>query len=469
MGDRKRSTTSCLIVGGGISVPSSLYSYSFAQSPEWSETFAPQDEILNYLIKVSEDHDLYKYVRFNTALEGAEWDSIEKKWVCKLNVLGGKEIEMYQEYTVKADFLVTAVGQLNVPKWPTAPGLKDFKGKLMHSARWDWNYDIRGSTAVQIAPEVAKVASSFVIYQRSPHWLLPRDNSSISEGRKQMYRRFPALLHYDRASTMRYRESLHGAVTDVHSKEAVELEALAKEFIMSQLPNRPDLWAKLTPDYPVGCKRVVKSDDYLAIFRQKHVHLETSRITRIKSTGIECDEGETEFDLIICATGFETTSFFTDSLNIVGPDKDLQQIWKGGPRALYGMLAESLPNFAMLYGPNTNLGHNSIILMIEAQSRYISELVKEVVDARRKGDSLMIAPKRSALERFNKDLQSELNQSSFANPGCNSWYKNADGLITTNWSRNVVDYQRLLERVDWDDFELGRKADGLYMVGGCVW
>lgn len=229
------------------------------------------------MIKVSEDHDLYKYVRFNTALEGAEWDSIEKKWVCKLNVLGGKEIEMYQQYTVKADFLVTAVGQLNVPKWPTAPGLKDFKGKLMHSARWDWNYDIRGkrvamigngktcipsaphnrdqglvvrssingftgSTAVQIAPEVAKVASSFVIYQRSPHWLLPRDNSSISEGRKQMYRRFPALLQYDRASTMRYRESLHGAVTDVHSKEAVELEALAKEFIMSQLPNRPDLW-----------------------------------------------------------------------------------------------------------------------------------------------------------------------------------------------------------------------------------
>lgn len=212
----------------------------------------------------------------------------------------------------------------------------------------------------------------------------------------------------------------------------------------AQLPGREDLWEVLLPKYKIGCKRVIISDDYLPVFLRDNVKLETGTIDKITEKGIQTEGKEEEYDLIICATGFKTVEFMHPIEIIGSAGRTLQSVWKEGGEALYGITVESLPNFGMLYGPNTNLGHNSIVLMIEAQSRYINGMIKEVLEARRKSGQLVIKPKESRVKEWNEEIQSELVNSSFNDPRCGSWYKREDnGKITQNWSRTVVDYQKV--------------------------
>jgi hypothetical protein len=240
------------------------------------------------------------------------------------------------------------------------------------------------------------------------------------------------------------------------------LRKISLDSMKSQLPNRPDLWEKITPNYPPGCKRIIVSDDYFPAFARDNVTLQTDPIEQITENGISVDGVEAKYDLIILATGFRTVEFM-HPIKVYGSEgRSLSSIWKTGARALYGVTIESLPNFAMLYGPNTNLGHNSIILMIESQARYITALIKAVLRARQQGKSLAIMPDRGRLEAFNAEIQKALSTTSFAHPACKSWYKTDDGLVTNNWSGTVVDYQKLLSKVDWDDFTLsGDGATGL--------
>ena len=221
-------------------------------------------------------------------------------------------------------------------------------------------------------------------------------------------------------------------------------------------------WDKLTPNYAVGCKRVVISDDYFPVFNQPNVSLETGKISRITDKGIEVNNQETEYDLIVCATGFRSVEFMHPIKIIGSAGRSLSDVWGSGGKAMYGMMVESLPNFAMLYGPNSNLGHNSIILMIEAQSRYINALIKECLKARTAGKSLAIQPRKERVDEYNETIQGVLRKSSFADPNCASWYKNKEGLITNNWSGTVVDYQKMLSKVEWGDYNLsGDGATGL--------
>ena len=212
---------------------------------------------------------------------------------------------------------------------------------------------------------------------------------------------------------------------------------------------------KLTPAYAVGCKRVIVSDDYFPVFNRCNVSLQTGKITRITEKGIVIDGGaETEYDLIVLATGFRTVDFM-HPIQITGAaSRSLADIWARGAKAMYAMVVESLPNFAMLYGPNGNLGHNSIILMIESQSRYINALIAEVLRARGHGKTLTITPNAAKVAAYNEKIQAVLQKSSFADSRCGSWYKNEKGLITNNWSGTVVEYQKMLSRVNWDDYDL---------------
>ena len=249
------------------------------------------------------------------------------------------------------------------------------------------------------------------------------------------------------------REPVFEALGRTSTKSSAWFENEAKKHMRKQLPDRPDLWEKLTPDYPVGCKRILLTDDYYPTLLRDNVTLETGAINRITENGIVVNGEERQFDLIILATGFRTVEFM-HPIKIYGANgTPLSEVWEKGARALYGVTVESLPNFGMLYGPNTNLGHNSIILMIEAQARYILTLIDAVLRARQAGGSLAITPRKQLLEEFNHQVQTELAHSSFAHPNCRSWYKNEDGLVTNNWSRNVVDYQKLLSKVRWDDFD----------------
>ncbi|ETN37694.1 uncharacterized protein HMPREF1541_07317 [Cyphellophora europaea CBS 101466] len=446
---------------------SHLYSYSFEQNPAWTREYPGQEEILEYLLGVAHKYELYRYIRFNSAVEEARWDEIENKWKVDVEVQGGKDAEFGSHYTITSDFLVSAVGQLNVPRLPDIEGLESFKGKIMHSARWDWSYDLtgkkaaiigNGATAAQIIPEIAPTLGHLTIHQRTANWVIPRLDAAIPSWKRSLYRYLPYVRHRKRADMMDYREAFYDAVTDNSSAFAQMLEDAHRQLCAAQLPGpeREELRRKLEPGYKVGCKRVIISDDYFPVFMRENVALETGGIERISERGVVVEgKGEEEVDLIILATGFRTVEFM-HPIRIVGKGgRTLEEVWKEGGQALYGVSVEAMPNFGMLYGPNTNLGHNSIILMIEAQSKYINGLISEVLEARTVGKTLAITPRDARLAEFNEEIQTELNASSFADPNCNSWYKRKDnGKITQNWSRNVIDYQKILSKIDWSDYDL---------------
>jgi cation diffusion facilitator CzcD-associated flavoprotein CzcO len=299
-------------------------------------------------------------------VEEARWDNAEAKWKTNVSLTGQKDSEFSTSYVINSDFLVSAVGQLNLPRYPDIPGLNDFQGKIMHSARWDWSYDLsgkriaiigNGATAAQIAPEVAQVASHLTIYQRTPNWVIPRNDAPVSSFQKTLFRWLPPLHWRKRALQMDFRESFYEAVANEDSDFAHVIRGLSIASMKAQLPDSPELWDALTPNYAPGCKRVIITDDYYPTLARANVDLETRGITSITNSGIEVDgEDEQEYDLIVLATGFRTVEFM-HPIKIHGSNgRSLEDIWRNGARAYNGVTVEDLPNFGMFYGPNTNLG-----------------------------------------------------------------------------------------------------------------
>lgn len=402
---------------------------------------------------VAQKYELYRYIRFNSAVESTSWNDSTKKWETKVKVEASKEAEFGSSYTISSDFLVSAVGQLNLPQYPDIPGLDDFKGKKMHSARWDWSYDIKGkrvaiigngATAAQIIPEIAPQVGNLTIYQRTPNWIVPRDDAPIPEWRRKVYRYLPYVRHRKRADMMDFREWTYGFVQGGQTATSELFRQASIEMMHRQLPDRPDLWEKLQPKYDLGCKRILITDDYFPVFLRDNVRLETRKIDNISEKGIVAGGEEEQYDLIILATGFRSVEFMYP-IDVRGRGgRSIGDIWKAGGEALYGVTVEDLPNFGMLYGPNTNLGHNSIILMIEAQSRYINALMSKVLEARLNGGTLVIEPRKEVVSEFNTKIQDELKKTSFADERCGSWYKRKDnGKITQNWWSTVVEYQNV--------------------------
>ncbi|KAL4764175.1 flavin-containing monooxygenase [Aspergillus foveolatus] len=439
-------------VGGTWRDNNILYSYSFEQSTKWSRQFPGQEELLAYLTHVAEKYGLHKYVRFNSEVTEARWSEEEKKWKVSTKVSGDKDNQFTRSYVLSTDFLISAVGQLNFPREPDIPGLKEFRGKMMHSARWDWTYNYEnkriaiignGATAAQIVPEVAKVASHLTVYQRNPNWVIPRSDTAISPLEQALLTYLPPLRIRKRSLAMDFRESFHEVIRDSQSQTARLARNITAQRLRTQLANKPELWDKLTPNYAPGCKRLIITDDYYPALGRENVDLETRRILRITETGIAVEgDSQQEYDLIILATGFKTVEFMCPIEIHGSKNRPLTEIWKDGASAYYGVTVEDLPNFGMFYGPNTNLGHSSVILMIEAQSRYLNALVARVLQARTQGKTLVIKPNVRALRKYNIELQKA------------SWYKTENGKITNNWSGTVIDYQRSLSQVRWADYEV---------------
>ncbi|KAJ5832286.1 hypothetical protein N7474_000597 [Penicillium riverlandense] len=443
---------------------SSLYSYSFEQNPNWSREYPGQEEIHAYLVRVAEKYGLFKHIRFNSTVKSARWNEDESKWEVSVKVDGQKDSEFASSYVLNTEFLVSAVGQLNSPHEPNIPGLKKFQGKMMHSARWDWSYDFshkrvaiigNGATAAQILPEVAQVASHVTVYQRTPNWVTPRLDAPVSAFQQALLTYLPPIRWRKRALQMDFRELFYSAVTNNDSDFAKMIRDGCTNMMKTHLPDQPELWEKLTPNYAPGCKRVIISDDYYPALARDNVDLETRPITQITQKGIEVGaEDSQQYDLIVLATGFRTVEFMYP-IEVYGKNgRPLGDIWKNGAMAYKGITVEDLPNFGMFYGPNTNLGHNSIILMIEAQSRYLNAIVAEVIRARQQGKTLTFTPKLEAMKEFNDKIQAVLSKTSFADPNCNSWYKRDDGIITNNWSGTVLNYQRELSELHWQDYSV---------------
>jgi cation diffusion facilitator CzcD-associated flavoprotein CzcO len=371
----------------------------------------------------------------------------------------------------------------------------------MHSARWDWDYDLRdkrigiignGATAAQIIPEIADVCKSLTVFQRTPNWVIPRGDKPISPTMQAVFKYVPFVRRRYRAAMMDYRESFFDVVFDVESPLHEFMMNASREHMATQLPGDKyaELREKLQPHYAVGCKRVIITDDYFPVFTKENVVLETSHIKEITPNGVIVEgDKEYEFDLLVLATGFKTTQFMYP-INIYGSGgRSIEEIWASGASAYLGMTVPSMPNFSMLYGkiimyfyisesnklisssgPNTNLGHNSIILMIEAQAMYINALIKKVKAARDRGANISIEPKSGVVQAYNDEIQARLTKSAFADPNCNSWYKNEAGLITNNWADAVIPYQKRTSSITWDDFEInGLGAEECKKEGKTSW
>lgn len=471
-----------------VAVWSHLYSLSFEPNPEWTREYSGQQEILDYLIGIATKYNLFRHIRFNTSVVGSRFDSASGTWTTTVRSGGGKAAEFTPEYHIRSRFIVSAVGQLNEPKIPSIPGLDTFHGKVMHSSRWDRSVPLagkrigvigNGASAIQIVPELAKVASSVVVLQRSPCWIVPRNDRTISSFRRAVYRQVPLVRTRHRAQLMDAREAQYAALFD----EEGAIHKSVKDATVAQMANalpgerHRDLRNALTPNYPPGCKRILISDDYFPALGRDNVTLETAPIVHVTRSGITTASGwnskdrnhdakDHELDIIVCATGFNATGFLAGMDIRNGAGESLQEYWSQGRTTTHlGISVPHFPNFAMLFGPNTNLGHNSIILMIEAQSRFINALIRKVLQpADGPSRTLSVEPREDVSRAWTAKVQAKLRQSTLASALCSSWYKTETGEIPTNWPEPVVAYQEATCVVQWSDFLLtgasGSKAPG---------
>jgi cation diffusion facilitator CzcD-associated flavoprotein CzcO len=425
--------------GACCDVPSRLYSYSFALNPDWSRAFSPHDEIRAYMDRVADQFGVTGKFRFNAEVEKAVWDEAAARWV--VTIKGGE--------TLSAPVLVSGLGQLNKPGYAGIPGVDKFKGDNWHSARWRHDVDLTGKTvgcigagasAIQYIPEIAKTAGKVVIFQRTPNYIVPRLDKPFSAFEKWLYRTFPAIDRLNRWFIWQMMD-LRFQAFKTGTKAAESFKALALKYL-DQVVTDPVLKAKLTPDYPIGCKRILVSDDYYQALMRPNVELVTEAVKTVTAKGVQTGDGvEHACDVLVYGTGFITTDFI-QPVEIVGAGgKSLTEAWKDGAEAYLGVTVAGFPNLFMLYGPNTNLGHNSIIVMIEAQVGYMVEAMNEL--KRRGAKSLSVTPE--AFKRFNVELQSDLGQTAWAG-SCSSWYKTASGKITNNWSGNTATYIRLMKQ-----------------------
>jgi cation diffusion facilitator CzcD-associated flavoprotein CzcO len=437
--------------GAACDTEAHLYCYSFFPHLRVSRMYADRNELMGYMERLADHFGLRPHLNFNAEVTSAVWDGDNAVW--RLQVAGSGE------HTARV--FIPAWGQLNTPLVPEFPGIGDFRGTAFHSARWDHDVDLTGkkvisvgsaASAVQYVPEVAKVAGSLEVFQRSANWIMPRNQVIFSGEQLDTFEADPNTFEQSRRHLHDFRES--GFERTRHNTDAQRAgmeQALA--HLEAQVPD-PELRRKLTPDYEFGCKRILRSDDYYPALMRENVHLVTEGIEAIVPEGIRTHDGKIhEADVIIYGTGFSSQAFQGDLQVIGASGENLQDRWAEGAEAYLGMSVDGFPNMFMIYGPNTNLNHNSIITMLEIQQAYILEVLEHLLPM----PGAAVDVRGRVLASYNKDLQNAMEGSAFSSD-CSSWYKNAAGKVINNWSGTVEEYRSLAGH--W------RPAD--YMLSGAA-
>lgn len=413
--------------GCACDVQSHMYSFSFAGKADWSKRYAPWNEIQKYILETTEKYGLRQHIRFGQEVIGANFDESTGQWT----------IRTATGDTLIARHWVLASGPLHEPQYPKIKGLENFKGKVFHSARWDHSYDLKGKnvvsigtggSAVQYIPEIAPEVKQLFVFQRSPAWVIPRDERLYSSLSKKLFASFPALRKLHRARLYWSNESRVWPI--FNPAVARTLQKLAEGFIRFQVKDK-ETARKLTPNYTLGCKRILISNKYYPAFNRDNVELVTDGILEVRENGIVTRDGvERPADCIILGTGFIVDPrIYMKDFELTGlGGRKLNEDWKDGAEAYYGTTVSGYPNMYQLVGPNTALGHNSIIFMIECQVQHIlncMNLLKE-----KDGDYINVRPE--VQQRFNSRIQEKLKGTVWSS-GCQSWYQQADGKNFTIW------------------------------------
>ncbi|HVW65215.1 MAG TPA: NAD(P)/FAD-dependent oxidoreductase, partial [Nitrosospira sp.] len=433
--------------GAECDVRAHLYSYSFAPNPEWSQAYAPQGEIHQYLERCAARFDLFPRIRFNTVIREARFDVERGIWRLRLENGGNGE-------QLETRFFVCSTGPLSHPRYPDIPGMDAYRGALLHSARWDRAFEARGkhlavigtaASAVQLVPRLAPLAEKLYVCQRSPNWIIPRINHVYAPWEKALFRvKFISGAH---RFLLYAAHEANRLSFNPGSFNAWIAHRLAEWHLRRQVPDGR-LRQALRPGYPFGCKRVLLSNDYYPALMRSNVELVTAPISKIDQRGIITKDGQRrEVDAIVCATGFDI-SYVLSSVRIEGSGgRVLGEAWAGEPDAYRGVAVAGFPNLFLLLGPNTGQGHTSAMLFIEAQVNHALQCIQEVIDQ----GKVSMEVKQDAMARYNVQLQKKLAASVWA-AGCRSWYKAESGKIVGIYPGFSFQYARELKTPRFEDY-----------------
>ncbi len=433
--------------GCACDVPSHLYSFSFAPNPDWTRAFSPQPEIEAYLQRVARERGVLPHVRFGTELLSARWDEADLTWTVETN-----------RGTVVADVLVLGSGGLSEPKVPSLPGLETFRGTTFHSATWDHEHDLTGervavvgtgASAIQFVPHVQQRAGHLTLFQRTAPWVMPRRDRAISKAQRALYKAVPAAQKLNRGGLYVGRESwLLGFTVQPALMRVAERIALR---LLAQQVSDPALRATLTPSYRLGCKRVLLSNDYYPALAQPNVDVVAGGIVEVRERSVVDSNGdEHEVDTIVFGTGFQVSDPPIAG-RITGCDgRTLKQVWADtGMTAFHGTTVAGFPNLFFLVGPNTGLGHTSIVYMIESQIAYLLA----ALDVMQAAGIRAVVPRREQQDAWNTAVQEDLQGTVWNSGGCSSWYLDASGRNTTLWPTFTLPYRRTLSSFDLAQYE----------------
>jgi len=431
--------------GCACDVPSHLYSYSFAPNPGWSRAYSEQPEILRYLQDIADRYHLHEHLLLRTEVLQARWDGAEARW--QVTTDRGE---------LTADALISATGPLSQPRLPDLPGLDTFPGDAFHSAAWRHDVDLTGkrvavvgtgASAIQFVPRIQPVVGRLHLFQRTPPWVLPKGDRLLSAREQRVFRRVPAVQFAARQAVYWGHEALvAGFVLQPAILRAAE--RMARRHLERQVAD-PTLRAALTPTYRMGCKRVVPSDDFYPALVQPNVELITSGLGRLDGNrAVAADGTAREVDVVIFGTGFQVTDAPV-AHRILGRDgQSLAEAWAGsGMQALRGTTVSGFPNLFLVIGPNTGLGHSSMIFMIESQLAYIVDALR----ATQRAGLAAIEPRRSAQLRWNAVLQRRMRRTVWVS-GCTSWYQDGRGRVTALWPAATWRFRWQTRRIDLAEY-----------------
>jgi cation diffusion facilitator CzcD-associated flavoprotein CzcO len=437
--------------GAGCDVESHLYSFSFEPNAKWTRAFAPQKEILDYLVRCADKYDVRRHIRFHAGVQRARFDETASLW--HVDIAGGERL--------RARVLVAGCGPLSRPSTPDISGLDSFKGKIFHSSRWDHSFPLdgkrvavigTGASAIQIVPAIAPKVERLTVYQRTPPWIVPKPDRAFGPVERALYARVPGLHRMSRYRIYLQRELL-GLGFGVEPRILQLAERMARRYLAKSVADRA-LRARLAPDYRMGCKRILPTNDWYPTLQRPNVELVSDRIERVLPGAVATSDGRTrEVDAIVLATGFMASEQVAP-FEVRGRDeRDLGEEWRDGAEAYLGSTVSGFPNLFLIVGPNTGLGHTSMVVMIEAQVRYVLDAIKTMRD--RGLVTVDVRPDSQA--SYNARLQERLARTVWAS-GCKSWYLTRSGKNTTLWPGSTVEFAYRTRRFDAEAYDVAPRS-----------